>query len=244
MDPYVANPAYTLTLTPTPTPTLTPLPTLTPAPSFTPTITPSPLPATPATTLTPIPCSDLQVQTSLLGFTIPTFSDLLTFAIRGFFTIAGIAALFLLLQGAFEWVTSGGDKAKVEAAQRRMTTAVVGVIMIIVVLAIVWTLENVVFNRAICFGLTCPVTIPSLISPTTPPPPQPCVGSGTTTTGSGGSSGGVSSDTTSAGGSGSVSLPVGGPNTGAGAGSNALSPTSAYYNKEDLQIKNFFNVEK
>lgn len=110
------------------------------------------------------------VQAGQLGFQIPTFSSLLTFAIRGFFTIAGIAALFFLLQGAFEWVTSGGDKGKVENAQKKMTAAVIGVIMIVVVLAIIWTLENIVFAQAICFGLTCPVTIPQLLTPVTPTP--------------------------------------------------------------------------
>ncbi len=110
------------------------------------------------------------VQAGQLGFYIPTFSDLLTFAIRGFFTIAGLAALFYLLIGAFDWVSSGGDKGKVENAQKKMTAAVIGVIMIVVVLAIVWTLENIVFNRAICFGLTCPVTIPQLLTTVTPTP--------------------------------------------------------------------------
>jgi len=110
------------------------------------------------------------VQAGQLGFYIPTFSDLLTFAIRGFFTIAGLAALFYLLIGAFDWVSSGGDKGKVENAQKKMTAAVIGVIMIVVVLAIVWTLENIVFARAICFGLTCPVTIPQLLTTVTPTP--------------------------------------------------------------------------
>jgi len=98
-----------------------------------------------------------------LGFQIPNFSDILTFMIRGFFIIAGLAALFFLLLGALAWVTSGGNKENVEKAQQKIQQAVVGVILIAVVLAVVATLENVVFQRKICFGLTCAITIPSLV---------------------------------------------------------------------------------
>ena len=98
-----------------------------------------------------------------LGFQSPTFSDILTFLIRGFFIIAGLAALFFLLLGALAWVTSGGNKENVEKAQQKIQQAVVGVILIAVVLAVVATLENVVFQRKICFGLTCAITIPSLV---------------------------------------------------------------------------------
>jgi lysylphosphatidylglycerol synthetase-like protein (DUF2156 family) len=120
-----------------------------------------------------VDCTKVKVQSGNLGFEIPTFADLLTFAIRGFFTIAGLAALFFLLQGAFEWVTSGGAKDKVEAAQKRMSAAVIGVVMIVVALAIVWTMENIVFAKRICFGLSCAVTIPQLLTPTAGDP-NPC----------------------------------------------------------------------
>ncbi len=100
-----------------------------------------------------------------IGLTkIPTLGDILTFAIRGFFVIAGLAAHFYMLLGAFAWVTSGGDKDAVSAAQQKIQAAVVGVIIIVAVLAIIWTLETVVFGSKICFGLACPVTIPSLVN--------------------------------------------------------------------------------
>lgn len=107
----------------------------------------------------------LMVDTSKLGFAIPTLSDLLTFAVRIFFVIAGLAALFYMLIGAFAWVTSGGDKDAVGAARDKIQAAVVGLIMMVVVLAIVWTLEQVVFKRRICLGVSCPLTLPSLLEP-------------------------------------------------------------------------------
>ncbi len=99
-----------------------------------------------------------------LGFQIPTFSNLLTFAIRAFFAIAGIAALFFMLSGAFNWIISGGDKDNIKAARERIQAAVVGLLLIVAVLGIAWTLEQIVFNRRICFGLSCPIQIPSLLN--------------------------------------------------------------------------------
>ncbi|CAN5161123.1 hypothetical protein BH09PAT2_BH09PAT2_01890 [soil metagenome] len=103
------------------------------------------------------------VDVNALGFKIPSLADLLTFAIRGFFAIAGIAALFYMLIGAFGWVTSGGDKDSIGAARDRIQAALVGMILIVAVLALIWTLEQVIFKRRICLGLSCPVTLPGLI---------------------------------------------------------------------------------
>src|SRR3989344_1267569 len=58
------------------------------------------------------------IDTGELGFKIPSLGDLLTFAIRAFFVIAGLAALFYLLLGALAWVTSGGDKDAVKREQQ------------------------------------------------------------------------------------------------------------------------------
>ena len=107
----------------------------------------------------------LSINIDEFGFKIPTLGDLLTFAIRAFFVIAGLAGLFYLLLGALAWVTSGGDKDSVKAAREKIQAAVIGMILIVAVLGIVWTLEQVIFNRRICLGLSCPLTLPSLIEP-------------------------------------------------------------------------------
>lgn len=110
----------------------------------------------------------VRVDQGQLGFTIPTLSDVLTFVIRGFFIIAGLAALFFLLLGAFAWVTSGGEEDNIQKARDKITAAVVGVILIVVVLAIIVTLEQVVFQSRICFGLSCAASIPDLVEPCGP----------------------------------------------------------------------------
>lgn len=122
------------------------------------------------------PCTDIQVNEATLGFVIPKFGEMLTFLVKGFFVIAGLAALVMLLWGALAWVLSGGDKEKVEGARDRITAAIIGVFMILIALAIIWTLENIVFQKTICFGLSCPVSLPTLLkkSPNITPSP-PCI---------------------------------------------------------------------
>lgn len=107
---------------------------------------------------------DLQVSERTLGFVIPTFGEMLTFLVKGFFVVAGIATLIMLLWGALAWVLSGGDKENVEKARDRMVAALMGLFLILVALSTVWTLEQIVFRRTVCFGLSCPVTIPSLLN--------------------------------------------------------------------------------
>lgn len=107
-----------------------------------------------------------QLDTGELGFKIPSLGDILTFVIRAFFVIAGLVALVYMLLGALAWITSGGDKDSIGAARDKIQAAVIGMIMIVVVLAIIWTLETIVFKRRICIGISCPVTIPGLIETT------------------------------------------------------------------------------
>lgn len=113
-----------------------------------------------------INCTQLvQVNRPDIGFQIPTFSVALTFMIRFFFVIAGIAALFYMLWGAFDYVISGGDEKKTGGAQKKITSAVIGIFFIIAALVIIVTLEQLIFKKTICFGLTCPVQLPDLLKP-------------------------------------------------------------------------------
>ncbi|OGK29479.1 hypothetical protein A3D06_00025 [Candidatus Roizmanbacteria bacterium RIFCSPHIGHO2_02_FULL_40_9] len=105
----------------------------------------------------------VQINTGTLGFAIPTFSDLLTFLVKFFFVIAGLAALFFLLWGALSWVTSGGDKDNVAAARGKIVSALVGVLVIIATLTVIWSLEQIVFKGKLCFGISCPLNLPTLL---------------------------------------------------------------------------------
>lgn len=107
----------------------------------------------------------IMVNENKIGFKIPTLGDILTFLIRFFFIIAGLAALLMLLLGALAWVTSGGNKENVDKARDKITSAVIGLVLIVAVLAVIVTLEQVVFGNNLCLGLSCPITIPSLLQP-------------------------------------------------------------------------------
>lgn len=45
-------------------------------------------------------------------------------------TLGGLALLIMLIIGALEWITAGGDKGKVQAARDRMTQSVIGMLVL------------------------------------------------------------------------------------------------------------------
>jgi len=97
------------------------------------------------------------------NFTIPSLPDIISFMIKFFFFLAGLAALIFLLLGAFSWVTSSGDKENVKKAQDKIQAAVVGLVVIVLVLAVMVTLEQFVFNKKFCLGISCPVNFDQYI---------------------------------------------------------------------------------
>ena len=81
--------------------------------------------------ITPPPAMDLGGTDPAQG--VGTF---IGFGIRMFIVIAGLALLIYLLWGAFDWITSGGEKEKISKAQGKITNAVVGMIIIFVVFVV------------------------------------------------------------------------------------------------------------
>lgn len=99
----------------------------------------------------------------ILPFKNPSLGSVLSFAIQTLFTFAGLAALLYLILGALSWVTSGGDKEKVDKAQHKIQAAVIGLIVLVAVIALAITLETVVFNKTVCLGFTCQIKFGSLL---------------------------------------------------------------------------------
>lgn len=60
----------------------------------------------------------------------PAIGSLISSFIGAFFIFAFVAAFFYLLIGGFNWITSGGDKAKLEAARNQITNALIGLIIV------------------------------------------------------------------------------------------------------------------
>lgn len=57
--------------------------------------------------------------------------------------IGGLAFLIYFLLGALSWVTAGGDQAKVDKAQKMMTSAAIGLIIISLSYAISYIISRV-----------------------------------------------------------------------------------------------------
>ncbi len=59
-----------------------------------------------------------------------TLGQVLGFIVTIAFVIAVLIALLFLLWGGIKWITSGGDKAGVEAARNQIIAAVIGLIVV------------------------------------------------------------------------------------------------------------------
>ncbi len=56
--------------------------------------------------------------------------------IRLIYMLAAVIFVFMLLWGAIEWLMSGGDKEKVQSAGKRLTNAIIGIVLLAVTFAI------------------------------------------------------------------------------------------------------------
>lgn len=60
----------------------------------------------------------------------PAIGALISGLIGAFLIIAFILAFLYFLLGGFNWITSGGDKAKIETARNQITNALIGLIIV------------------------------------------------------------------------------------------------------------------
>jgi len=63
-------------------------------------------------------------------------ANMIAFGIRMFILIAGLFLIIYLLWGAFDWIASGGEKEKIAKAQNKITSAVIGIVLVFVVLMV------------------------------------------------------------------------------------------------------------
>lgn len=69
------------------------------------------------------------------------FDNALSAAITLFFTLGAIVFLGILMVGGIQWITSGGDKVRVESARGRVTSAIIGLAILLSVFAVVIAIE-------------------------------------------------------------------------------------------------------
>lgn len=69
-----------------------------------------------------------------MGVPAPAGSGLIGTLVKNvislFFVFGGIATLLYFVWGAFDWITSGGDKEKVAGARKKMTNAIIGLVLL------------------------------------------------------------------------------------------------------------------
>ena len=83
------------------------------------------------------------------------FGDLISTLLSGVMTVAAMAAFFYLILGAIEWITSDGDKSKLENARNKITQAIVGLILLAASTALFIILQDFLGICVLDFGGTC-----------------------------------------------------------------------------------------
>lgn len=73
---------------------------------------------------------------------IPELGALLSAIVGSLLIIAALLAFFFLILGGIQWITSGGDKAGMEAARNKITHAIVGLIIVGAAWAIMILVQN------------------------------------------------------------------------------------------------------
>lgn len=109
----------------------------------------------------PVLAANIMVSPPPQGF--KTLGNFVTNAITVTLGIALLIVLVMLIIGAYEWITSGGDKENVAKARNRIINALIG----IAVLAVALALANLAaqFTGFNIFNIAIP-------SPDTAPPPS------------------------------------------------------------------------
>lgn len=77
--------------------------------------------------------SDIKGFLDLLGnpwANVQSLNDLVPHLINLVLVVAVVVFLFLLIIGGIRWITAGGDKTALEGAQKTITSALVGIILV------------------------------------------------------------------------------------------------------------------
>ncbi len=73
---------------------------------------------------------------------IENIGSLISAAVGVLLILSALLAFFYLILGGIQWITSGGDKAAMEAARNKITHAIVGLIVVGAAWAIMMLVQN------------------------------------------------------------------------------------------------------
>lgn len=99
----------------------------------------------------------VKVGVSTPEFAVADIGSLIEGLVNASIVIGALAAFMYLIMGGFQWITAGGDPKKTEEAQKKITNAVIGLIIIASAYAII----NVV-TTFLGLGGISGLTIPSI----------------------------------------------------------------------------------
>lgn len=70
------------------------------------------------------------------------FQDIIPRMVGLAFLVGVLIFFFIMITGAIQWITSGGDKAAVEGAREKITNAIVGVVILLSLFALLKIIED------------------------------------------------------------------------------------------------------
>jgi len=76
------------------------------------------------------PCPESGDFSSLCDFGLPKIQGLVRNGITILFIVAVVAALFFLIFGGIKWISSGGDKTRLESARNTIIASIIGLILV------------------------------------------------------------------------------------------------------------------
>jgi len=89
-------------------------------------------------------------------------AKVLSFVIQLVLLVGGLATLIFLLLAAFEWITSSGDKEKLSKAQQKITSAVVGLLLIVLAFTVFSFFMGTVLGGKFGIDGNWTITLPKL----------------------------------------------------------------------------------
>ncbi len=70
------------------------------------------------------------------------FQDLLPRMVGLAFLVGVLIFFFIMITGAIQWITSGGDKTAIEGARGKITNAIVGVVILLSLFALLKVIQD------------------------------------------------------------------------------------------------------
>ncbi len=108
-----------------------------------------------------LPTADIPGASTSSNVFKQAFADLIGSILGIVIAIGTLMLLIYLIWGAFSWVTSSGDKSKLEEARNRMSTAIIGIIVLSSVVALFMLIQQILGICVLDFWGTACVSPPA-----------------------------------------------------------------------------------